>query len=161
MWRRCILLVTAAAAVVGCATGDRTGGSYPDEQAQVRSVLMEVFSAGESKDFALLDSYHWYGPKFTKFGSGTLGREDAEAARQGEHQGLSAISGLSMKADDVKIDLFGDVAIATFIMNSSFNAGSERVERKYRSTLVFVKREGNWKITHEHFSPFQPAPAAK
>jgi len=29
--------------------------------------LQEVFAAAENKDFDRLDSYHFYGPKFTKF----------------------------------------------------------------------------------------------
>jgi len=44
-----------------------------------------------------------------------------------------------MRADDLKIDVFGNVGIATFILDYSFDSGGVVVHRKERSTLVFVK----------------------
>jgi ketosteroid isomerase-like protein len=99
-----------------------------------------------------LDSYHFYGPKFTKFAAEVFGRQDAAAARKGEHDGSAAVNDLKMQADDLKIDVFGDAAIATFILNYSFKTGTGTIEKKARSTMVFVKDRGTWKITHEHFS---------
>ena len=37
-----------------------------------------------------------------------------------------------------------------------FDTGGERVQRKERSTLVFVREGGDWKIAHEHLSPIKP-----
>jgi ketosteroid isomerase-like protein len=125
------------------------------EKAQVQRRLEEIFDAAEKKDLARLDSYHAYGPAFTKFSPGELGREDAAASRRGEHEGLATLSDLVMRADDLKIDVFGDLAIATFILNSRFKHGTDSIEKKNRSTLVFVKDQGEWKITHEHFSAFK------
>jgi ketosteroid isomerase-like protein len=62
-----------------------------------------------------------------------------------------------MKADELKIDVFGDVGIATFILAYHFKAGTETIEKTERS-LVFVKDRGDWKIVHEHFSAFKPEP---
>jgi len=126
--------------------------------------LREIFDAAEKKDLNRLDSYHLYGPKFTKFSGATLNRQDAAASRKGEHGGLASINDLKMQADDLKIDLFGDVGIVTFILKSSFRAGGNSIENKDRSTMVFVKEHGVWKITHEHFSSIQPgsmAPSAE
>src|SRR6185436_6235519 len=123
---------------------------------QIQNRLSEIFEAAARKDMARLDSYHLYGPAFTKFGAGQLGRQDAESARQGEHDGLGAISGLSMRADELKIDLFRDVAIATFILNYSFKASNDTIQKSERSTLVLVKDGEAWKIVHEHFSAFKP-----
>ena len=153
------LLPMAAILVAGCASVPRTNGPADDsqEQAQVQQTLYQIFDAAEKKDFNRVDGYHLYGPKFTKFAPEQPGRQDAAASRQGEHDGLSAINGLSMHANELKIDLFGDVAIATFIVDSHFKSGADTVERKARSTLVFVKDHGAWKIAHEHFSPLKPA----
>ena len=69
-----------------------------------------------------------------------------------------AVNGLTMQAQDLKVDVFGNVAVATFILDYGFQNGAERVEKKNRSTLVLVKAQGEWKIVHEHFSPFKASP---
>jgi ketosteroid isomerase-like protein len=125
---------------------------------QIEARLQEIFDAAEKKDLSRLDSYHLYGPKFTKFPAAPVGRQDAAIARKGEHDGLVAISALAMQATDLKIDVFGDVGIATFVLNSRFKAGGDPIERQERATLVFVKDHGAWKIAHEHFSPFKVNP---
>src|SRR4051812_12626918 len=105
-----------------------------------------------------LDNYHLYGPKFTKFSSESTSRLDAAASRKGEHAGLGAISDLAMHADDLKIDLFGNVGIATFIFRYSFKAGGNSFEKKAQGTMVFAKEGGAWKIAHEHFSTIKAEP---
>jgi ketosteroid isomerase-like protein/catechol 2,3-dioxygenase-like lactoylglutathione lyase family enzyme len=127
--------------------------SASSEEEQIRRRLQEILAAAQNKDFAPLDSYHLYGPKFSKFTGSSPDRLDADAARKGEHEGLGAAQHLNMRADALKIDLFGNVAVATFILDYSFEAGGQTVHRQDRSTLLFVKDEGQWKITHEHLSP--------
>jgi len=97
--------------------------------------------ACEKKDFEKLESYHLYGPKFTKFSTESAGRLEAEVARKGERDGLSAVNGLSMRADGSKIDVFGKVGIATFVLNYSFQGG--RDEKQAKTTMVFGRRMGN------------------
>lgn len=149
-----------AIVVAGCASAPPTNpqAEYLAERAQIKSRLQEVFDAAEKQDLSRLDSYHLYGPKFTKFPAAPVGRQDAAIARQSEHEGLGAIRALTMQADDLKIDVFGDVGIATFVLNSRFKAGGGPIERQERATLVFVNDQGAWKIAHEHFSPFKVNP---
>src|SRR5215831_9015905 len=134
-------LITSAlllAFLTGCAsprTADPEAG-YPNKRAQIERRLQEVIDACETKDFDRLDSYHLYGPKFTKFTGSSTERLDAAAGRKGEHDGLGAINGLKMRADALKIDVFGDVGIATFILDYSFESGGQTLQRKDRSTLV-------------------------
>jgi ketosteroid isomerase-like protein len=139
----------------GCASPRTTNPQAADarEQAQIEQRLQEVFAAAENKDFSRLDSYHLYGPKFTKFAGSSAERLDATAGRKGEHDGLGAVNGLKMRAEALQIDVFGNVGIATFILDYSFDRGGEAVHKKERSTLVFVKEGGTWKIAHEHLSP--------
>jgi ketosteroid isomerase-like protein len=145
----------AALLLTGCASLHSANPHVPQarEQAQIQQRLQDVFAAAESKDFNRLDSYHLYGPKFTKFTGSSTDRLDAAAGRKGEHDALGAAKGLKMRADALKIDVFDHVGIATFILNCSFESGGEVVHRKDRSTLVFVKEGGDWKIAHEHLSP--------
>ena len=148
----------AAFLATGCASlhGLNPQTAAAREQAQIEQRLREVFAAAENKDFNQLDSYHLYGPKFTKFSGSSSERLDATAGRKGEHDGLGAAKGLKMRAEALKIDVFGNVGIATFILNYSFDSGGEAIHRNDRSPLVFVKEGGAWKIAHEHLSPINP-----
>jgi ketosteroid isomerase-like protein len=138
--------------LTGCAAYRlRASASARSDQAQVQQRLAEIFHAAETKDFSRLDSYHWYGPHFTKF-AGTGHRLDAASAREGEHKGLSALTGLKLRADDLQIDIFHDAAVATFTMVATIQSGAGAITKRERGTLVFVKHEGSWKIVHEHFS---------
>ena len=148
-------LILLAISLAGCTSPTQNGkGNDSTSQARIRQRIAEIFDAASMKDMPRLDSYHLYGPAFTKF-SGQSGRQDAAAARKGEHDGLGSIHGLSMQADDLKIDVLGNVGIATFIMNYSFRVGTDTIQRKERTTLVFVNDNESWKIVHEHLSPFQ------
>jgi ketosteroid isomerase-like protein len=142
----------ALAFLTGCASvPPQASAPSTSEQAQVQQRLGEIFHAAETKDLLRLDSYHWYGPHFTKF-AGTGHRLDAAAAREGEHKGLSALAGLKLRADDLQIDVFHDAAVATFTMVVTIQSGADAITKRERGTLVFVKHEGSWKIVHEHFS---------
>ncbi len=154
------LLLIAAVTFCGCASrpSNRLTGDQPEAQAQIITRLNDIFDAAEKKDFARLDSYHLYGPKFTKYAPEASGKLDAAAARQGEHDGLSRANGLSMNAEDLKIDVFGQFAVATFRMAYSFKIGEGVTNKAALTTLVFVQDRGAWKIVHEHLSPTSAAP---
>jgi ketosteroid isomerase-like protein len=153
--RRAGSALVAALLTAGCGSLRTTNpqASQAREQAQIGQRLPEVFAAAESKDFDRLDRYHLYGPKFTKFSGSFPDRLDAAAGRKGEHDGLGAAKGLKMQADALKIDVFDNVGIATFILDYCVESGGEVVYKKDRSTLVFVKEAGEWKMAHEHLTP--------
>jgi len=140
-----LLLVVAGS---GCHATRSSRG----DPAAVEKRLNEIFDAAAKKELKRLDSYHLYGPRFSKFGAEPH-RLDSEAARAGEHAGLTAVENVQMRARDLKIDLFGSVAIATFLMEVNFSSGGREGSSTARGTLVFVHSDGEWKITHEHFSP--------
>jgi ketosteroid isomerase-like protein len=152
--------VTLVLVMLGCTSVRTTNleAAYPQESVLIEQRLKQIFDAAENKEFDRLDTYHFYGPKFTKFSASLPGRQDAAMARKGEHDGIGAINDLKMEAEGLKIDVFGDTAIATFTLKFGFRAGAERIERKEHGTLVFVKDHGDWKITHEHFSPIKSNP---
>ena len=62
---------------------------------------------------------------------------------------------INFKLHVLKLDIFGDEAIATFILDATFTTGDKTVKTKERSTLVFLKEDGAWRIVLEHFSPIQ------
>ncbi len=156
---RTILLACLSFLIPGCTTSVRVGvpAGETRQQKEVRDALAGIFEAAKQKDFARLEEYHLYGPMFTKFDiSETSSREDASTARERERSGIAPLQDLRMEARDLKIDVFGDVAVATFIFDCGFRNGAAMVNKSARSTLVFVKNGGRWKITHEHHSLFKP-----
>jgi len=74
-------------AVGGCASAPRgkAAAEQPKEAREIAGRLLEIMDACEKKDFERLESYHLYGPKFTKFFDG--GPPDgwrSDVARKGE-----------------------------------------------------------------------------
>jgi ketosteroid isomerase-like protein len=149
-----MLLVSALPMCPGCQHAASSHHSQADTRAQtqIQTRLDEIFDAASKKDLARLEGYHLYGQKFSKFAPEAPLRLDAEAARKGENTAFTLINDFTARAKDLKIDVFGNTAIATFVMDYSFRVETNSVNRKALATLVFVKDHGEWRITHEHIS---------
>jgi len=159
-----ILVFVLAFVILSCgkteSKTDVNSEMYPAEQEKIKNILTHIFDLAKTKQLDSLESYHLYGPKFTKFDDGEQpNRMDAESSKKGERDLFTAVSSFSYTLDDLKVDVFGDAAIATFIINVAFKMGDNEGTAKSRGTLVFVKLGEDWKITHEHFSPYGIPPA--
>lgn len=66
---------------------------------------------------------------------------------------MGAISGFDYELGDLKINVFGEVAVVTFHADFRPTIGADVVQIWGSTTLVFVKVDDDWKITHEHHSP--------
>ena len=129
-----------------------------EDRLAVEISLHKVLDAAKFGDADLLASYHLYGPKFTKFDDfEPLDRQEADEARAGE-DAITEVENFTYKVDDLRIDVFGPTAIATFVLNYGFEAEGERLDLRARTTLVFVADGPDWKIAHEHVSSFKPNP---
>jgi hypothetical protein len=112
-----------------------------------------------TKNFERLAGYHLDSPKFTKFDDfEPLDRQDVATTNRLEAEGLGAVERFRGEFQDLKIDVFGPVAIATAIFGYTFDADGDHVVLRARTTLVLVDDGGDWKIAHEHFSPFKANP---
>lgn len=132
---------------------------FAAEQQEVESTIRGIMEAVRFKDFERLATYHLDSPKFSKFDDfEPLDRQDIATARRSEEEGLGDIENFDYELEDLKIDVFGLVAIATFIFNYRFDAGAEAMALRARTTLVFVNESGSWRIAHEHLSPFKSNP---
>ncbi|MGY1679769.1 nuclear transport factor 2 family protein [Geodermatophilus sp. SYSU D01176] len=129
---------------------------FPEAQAAIATRIDEILDACAVKDFDRLTTYHLAGPKFSKFDDlEPLDRQDDETAMRSEVEQFSAVDDLDPHADDLKIDVFGPVAVATCAFRASFRFQGEQQSSRIRTTLVFVDTgSGNWLICHEHHSPF-------
>jgi hypothetical protein len=155
------LAVVVSILLSGCAQSAKNLATepYPDEQAQVKQRLDEIWKSAEAKELAKLKSFHLYGPKFTEFKDGAP-RGDAVSGEAGEQGFFSAATEARVEMKELKINVFGDVAVATFEGNFSAKMGGQPIADRAQSTMVFVKDQGEWKIAHEHFSSYAPPPVS-
>ncbi len=129
---------------------------YASEQEAVKRRLAEVMSAARTKAIDELESYHAFGPKFTKFDDfEPLERQDAETTKRLEREAILGVQEFAPEVVDLKIDVFGAAAVTTFVMEYDVvTAEDERLSLRARATMVLASHDGEWLIVHEHFSPF-------
>lgn len=129
---------------------------YDEGKAEVERTLHQIMSAARRQAVDELESYHAFGPKFTKFDDfEPLGRQDADTTRRLEREALTGVKEFAPDIVDLKVDIFGPVAVATFVMRYDvITEEDEQLSLRARSTMVFAQDEGRWLIVHEHFSPF-------
>ncbi len=136
------------------ATVDIVWDEFPEAKDEIKQVLDGIFQSIKNKDADKLIAYHVYSPKFTEFRNdgprfGSQGNEEYERGFVG------AIEDWDSNLGDLKIDVFGEVAVVTFEADFRPTMQGEVVQIWANVTLVFVKTGGEWKITHEHFSQFE------
>jgi ketosteroid isomerase-like protein len=132
---------------------DNGEDTFPLKQAAVAKAVHDVFEAAERGDANRLEALHLYGPKFTKFDDIPAStRQDASTTRENERIALSRLGSFSATVQDLKVDVFGSVAVATFLLRYSFETPDVSGSSSARSTMVFVETAGAWRIVHEHFS---------
>lgn len=146
---------TCIALCLSLALSGVVAASEADDQAKVKKTIDEIVDAAQKKQIDRLESFHAYGPKFSKFEDDSLGRQDAAAGKKGERDGITGVKTFNAKVSDLKVDVFGNAAVATMILAYDLDTGKEKMAGKDRTTLVFVKEGGAWKIVHEHSSPLK------
>jgi ketosteroid isomerase-like protein len=138
---------------------DIIGDPFVAEQAAVTDTLHAIMDSVRRKDFDRLAAHHLHSPKFTKFDDfDPLERQDADTAQRSEEDSLGGVEDFRYRMNDLKVDVFGPVAIATFVFEYGFDVDGESMDLRARTTMVFVDDGAVWKIAHEHFSPFKSNP---
>ncbi|WP_047544973.1 YybH family protein [Psychroserpens sp. Hel_I_66] len=131
---------------------DLINDEFPEEKKEVKAVLDSLFMSIQQRETEELLSYHLYSDKFTEFRDG-LPRTGASENEEYERQLLKNISSFDYNLEDLKINIFDKVAIVTFNADFRPTIGENVVQLWRQGTIVFVKNDGVWRITHEHFSP--------
>ena len=131
-----------------------SGVPSPEVEKEIRGVVIKIWEDAVRGDTASLKAAHLNSPKFTKFGPRIAVRQDVESTNKTEAEHFISITDGNFRIEDLKVDIFGDVAITTFYNNYSFIKNNISVKGKGRVTLVFLNTEEGWKIIHEHSSPF-------
>lgn len=126
---------------------------FAEEQREVEKRLSEILDAVRAKDFERLASYHLHSPKFTKFNEAEpMRRLNIDENNRVEREEFAAVDSFNGTIPDLKIDVFGPVAVVTGTLEYTFEAEEESGAGTIRMTLVFANDGGDWKIAHEHLS---------
>jgi ketosteroid isomerase-like protein len=65
---------------------------------------------------------------------------------------LQAASRIRYQIEQPQVHVFGDTAVATFYWTVELGAGRPRHVIKGRGSHVFLQKDDQWVIVHEHFS---------
>jgi ketosteroid isomerase-like protein len=134
---------------------------------QVKNAIFRVFDAAKNRDFGILASMHLQNESlFSKFDdSSPYKRQTYSQALMHEEVAYSNITDFNYKIEDLKIDLFGkEFAIATFHLETGglfvndYRFEGSPARSKLRVTMVFLWKDDQWLIVHEHFSKFPEEP---
>jgi len=91
---------------------------------------------------------------YTKFDDWPpFGLQESEAL-ENEARALKVLKEYDYETRGWKIQVFGDSAIATFIIKYHGQIRDLKFNVKSRVSVFLVKSDGDWKIIHEHWSRF-------
>lgn len=131
------------------------------DRKDVESVIVSFFEAGKNKDLASIADFHSSRDKFTKFDENPpYTRQDSEQAFVYEQAAFANLSDYTYKLDELRVDLFGDAAVATFYLTyggmfvNDYSFEGSPVHSKTRVTMVLARTPKGWRIAHEHLSRF-------
>ncbi|HXW37957.1 MAG TPA: nuclear transport factor 2 family protein [Nitrososphaerales archaeon] len=132
---------------------------------EVAKVIVAFFEAGKNKDLPHLGDFHSDRGSFTKFDENPpYTRQNSEEAFVYEQASFANISDYSYELVDLRIDVFGAVAVATFYLSTKgmfvndYSFEGSTVSSRSRVTMVLVDTGAGWRIAHEHFSSFPDLP---
>jgi ketosteroid isomerase-like protein len=143
-------------------------GAPEKDRKEVEGLIRSFFDAGKEKDLSMLAEFHASRGRFTKFDENPpYTRQNSDEAFVHEQAAFANISDYNYTIDELRIDLLGDVAIATFYLAYSgmfvndYSFEGSPVGSKARVTMVMFREEKGWKIAHEHLSRFPDWSAKK
>ncbi|MEM2140832.1 MAG: nuclear transport factor 2 family protein [Nitrososphaera sp.] len=128
------------------------------DSATIQDLIYKYFQIAKSKEIEGIPDF--FDDRFTKFGdSPPYDRRDLERALMLEQLQFASISDYDFKIEDLKVDVVGDAAVASFVLQSTgmivddYSFRGTAINNKSRVTMVFKKdKKGGWKMLHQHFS---------
>lgn len=129
---------------------DLINNNFLESQNELREVVNTIVKDAETTNLEGLKNIHLVSDKFTKFGPRGFERQNVDDTNESELAFFGTISNYEEEVKDLKIDVFGEVGIATYYRFVSFEQDHEKKNVSLRQTLVFLKTNEGWKIIHEH-----------
>jgi ketosteroid isomerase-like protein len=131
------------------------------DKKDVEGVVRAFFEAGRDKDLTSLEGFHGPRDLFTKFDENPpYTRQNSDEAFVYEQAAFANISDYRFDIGELRVDLFGDAAVATFYLSyqgmfvNDYSFEGSPVSGKARATMVLARTEKGWKIVHEHLSRY-------
>jgi ketosteroid isomerase-like protein len=129
------------------------------DESLIKKTVYRAFEIGKSKDLQSIQSMHYNDKRFSKFGdTPPYMRMDFNDACMHEELYFASVSDYDFKIEDLRVDIFDDTAIATFLIEHTgmlvddYSFTGRTMDVKSRATMVFQKKDSQWLIVHEHFS---------
>lgn len=136
-----------------------TDSLVESEEDVVKKAVYKSFEIGKSKDLQTIHSLHFNDKRFSKFGDvPPYMRMDYKETCMYEELYFASVSDYDFKIEDLKVDMFDNMAIATFIVEHTgmlvddYSFTGRTMNVRSRGTMVFQKKHSKWLIVHEHFS---------
>jgi len=125
----------------------------------VETAIRAFFEAGKNKDLTALADFHASRDQFTKFDENPpYTRQNSDEAFVYEQAAFVNISDYDYTVDELRIDVLGDVAVASFYLSYSgmfvndYSFEGSPVRARTRVTMVLTRTLKGWKAVHEHLS---------
>ena len=125
-------------------------GDFPEKQQEIIDAVNTIVRDAETANLDGLKDIHLVSDKFTKFGPRSFERQNVQQTNESELAFFGSVTNYKEEVKDLKVDVFGEVGIATYYREVSAEQDGEVSNASLRQTLVFVNTEAGWKLVHEH-----------
>ncbi|GEM_PF-5299192 len=133
-----------------------------EEEVAIREVIQQQLMFTKIPGDTKLDPGIYTGDVYMMWPNGEThrGQNDVVSAFEKYRKQLAKdFTTFEFKAEDLQIRVNGDFAWATtrILMNATTQEKKQPVSDRSWSTFVLNKKDGKWRIAHEHNSPLPPA----
>ena len=149
--KRLILISSLLLASVSCSSSKQAAvnnQSVAQAEQELRQLERSLIAAIQRKDSEKLDRI-WADEYL---GTAPDGRVVTKADLISAVKG-GAIALESLEVDDLRLRLFGDVAVMTGHARVKANVDNEDYSGSYRGTGIFIKRQGHWEVAGVQVGP--------
>jgi ketosteroid isomerase-like protein len=129
---------------------DIINNEFPEKQQELIEAVNAIVRDAETANLDGLRDIHLDSDKFTKFGPRSFERQNVQETNESELAFFGRVTNYKEEVKDLKVDVFGEVGIATYYREVSAEQDGEVSNASLRQTLVFVNTEEGWKLVHEH-----------
>jgi ketosteroid isomerase-like protein len=128
------------------------------DSAKIRDLIYNYFQLAKTKEIEKIEEF--LDTSFTKFGdSPPYDRRDFERALMLEQLQFASLSDYDFKIEELKTEVMGDAAVATFVLQvtgmivDDYSFRGTAIDNKARTTVVLRKdKNSQWKMVHQHLS---------
>ena len=152
-----LCLLVSMSVYVGCvSTPTQTGNRdivldrFPEAEEEVLAAMRNLVHEVVTGNVEAFPAHHLNSPKFSKFGPRKHERQTIEETNASERSFWTSVTDVDLDTRDMKVDVFGDVAVVTYYPHVTFKKDGKMMTGDGRQTLVFVKTNDGWLIAHEH-----------